>query len=223
MNKIIYIAAIAGLLWALGGTGALAMPVPASASGPNPEALLTRLAQRQQDTIEQREAARLQQVLALVRAGQPAEVEFAGTLQRDAQGGWTVAGLQLNQSSATVFEGAPAAGLHAHVRAQIHSDGSLEALHVHTLVRTMAAVASQHMAGWLNDDHGVRLGGCQEAPHGDHAAEHTATAATQQAQHRAHHAEPPAPLSTQPQPSAPPPGHHPEGDQHSSGHHSGHH
>ncbi len=216
MKRIIYITTFAALLCLVGSAAAFAAPAQPTA-------------------VDQAEAARLRQVQGLIKAGRTAEVEFAGALGPAAQGGWTVAGLRLNQSGATVVEGALKAGLHAHVRAQLHSDGSLEALQIRTFNHTSARAAAQHMTDWLKDDHGVRLGGCEERPAGDHTAEHQAEAAHhtgagagQDAAHAApaapqpsepgHHAETPAP----PAPAAPAPGHHAEGSSAGSGHSSGH-
>ena len=134
-------------------------PFPATATWQSLQSVLAQADLARQHAVDKMEQARLRQVLALVKAGQPAEVEFAGTLQQTVTPGrWEVAGLALNQTTTTAIEGNVANGLHAHVRAQIHGDGSLEALVVHTMTRSDAVQAQQHAAEWLRDDCGVHLG-----------------------------------------------------------------
>jgi hypothetical protein len=258
MNKVISITAVVAFLLFAGSASAFAAPAstapaPANATWLNLQAMFGHVNQAQQNVIDKLEAARLQQVLALVKAGQPAEVEFAGQLApAGARGQWTVAGLPLTWTGATVIEGTPAAGLHAHVQAQLHSDGTLEALRVHTMTRTAQAAARQHLASWTHDDRGVHLGGCDVAPGGDHTVErhaverhaadtghdakdpeHVAPAGTPQPAHDAndpeHNAQPGGQQPTQPAHQAtapaPQPAHHSEGSSgggHESGQHSGH-
>jgi len=146
MKNLVRITAIALLLPIVGGTSALAAPAknsPATAPAPagtawqHMQIALEQAYQAQISVVDRLEQARLRQVLALIKAGQPAEVEFAGTLQQTGTPGqWAVAGVVLHQTRATVFEGTPTAGLHAHVRAQFHNDRTLEVLHMHTVTMT---------------------------------------------------------------------------------------
>lgn len=234
IKKVLATSITALLLTLIVSTGALAARPTSAASAAEGSFVGMRLAvtppaKVQATAVDQLERARLQQVLALIKARQPAEVEFAGMLgRRNATALWTVAGVAIRPTSNTVYDGVMTAGLHAHVRAQIHNDGTVEALHVRTMHQAAAASARQHVTGWQRDDYGIHLG---EPNHlADHApAQPTAsgpqhmgdpehTGAGQPAPHATdlpvHHAESPAQHQQAP-------AHHDEGsDQgdHSAGH-----
>jgi len=232
MKTLLRTTAMAVLLLVVGATGALAAPGSATlATAPSPADLpwqnlpgvFFQAYQMQQNAVDQLEQARLRQVLALIKAGQPAEVEFAGVLAPAATGGqWTVAGLDLGQTNPAVFEGLVAAGLHAHVHALIHNDGTLETMHVRTL--TESDPAPRHAAEWLRDDCGIHLaagnhtsaddhGPAYQPANGTHHAaepEHTGPAA-QTAPQPADHAHPETPARHAAQPA-----------QHGEGSHGGH-
>ena len=238
MKKVLRTSAIALLLSLIASTSALGATPPASAvlpadgtfAGIRPA--FTQTAQMQETAVDQLERARLQQVLALIKARQPAEVDFAGTIGRSsATGQWTIAGVAIGTTTGTVYDGGLVAGLHAHVRAQIHRDGALEALHVRTITHAAATSTLQHAAEWQRDDHGIHLGEANHSSSGEHGPAHPAagTTAGQQASHAtpetAHHAETPAEHQppAQPQPAATQQATHHDGGashgEHSSGHH----
>ena len=220
MKNLLATSVTALLLTLIVSTGALAAPLPASAALPAEGALVgirpvvTQTAKIQQTTADQLERARLQQVLALIKARQPAEVEFAGMLgRRNAAAPWTVAGVAIRSASGTAYDGVMAAGLHAHVRAQIHSDGTVEALYVRTMHPAAAAAASQHKAEWQRDDHGVHLGEPNHAADPEHSK--SGQPAPQATAQPVHHQEAPAQYQQ-------PPAHHDEGS-HQGDRCSGHH
>jgi hypothetical protein len=150
MKKTMYTITVALLLLLAGTVGAVAAPVTSTAGPANAAS---------QDVVDQLEAARLQQVLALIQAGQPAEVEFAGMLQpAGLPGQWAVGGLFLGQTGATVFDGLPAAGLHAHVRAEIRNNGTVQALYVHTIYPSGGSRLYENPVDWMRADHGIHFG-----------------------------------------------------------------
>lgn len=164
MKKIICTTTLILFLLVAGSASAFAAPIttaaaPATAASPNPENALSQIYQLQQNVVDQLEAARLQQVLALIQAGQAADVEFAGMLQpAGGPGQWAVAGLYLGQPAAMVFDGKPVVGLHAHVRAHIGSDGTLEPFYVHTLTPPAGGRLYEDASDWMHADYGIHLG-----------------------------------------------------------------
>ena len=164
MKKIICTTTLVLFLLVAGSGSTFAAPVttaaaPANAASQNPGSALGQVYQLQQNVVDQLEAARLQQVLALIQASQSADVEFAGMLQpAGAPGHWAVAGLYLGQPAAMVFDGKPVVGLHAHVRAHIGSDGTLEAFYVHTLTPPASGRLYEDAWDWMHTDYGIHLG-----------------------------------------------------------------
>jgi hypothetical protein len=219
IKKVLATSITALLLTLIVSTGALAARPTSAASAAEGSFVGMRLAvtppaKVQATAVDQLERARLQQVLALIKARQPAEVEFAGMLgRRNAAAPWTVAGVAIRSASGTAYDGVMAAGLHAHVRAQIHSDGTVEALYVRTMHPAAAAAASQHKAEWQRDDHGVHLGEPNHAADPEHSK--SGQPAPQATAQPVHHQEAPAQYQQ-------PPAHHDEGS-HQGDRCSGHH